>query len=85
MVGSSMTLKFYYTNSLICKFNYDHQLGPEIKAAILRNKVSQPYIIPILIIIYFINVFLQIICKCECTCLVGMLILHVDHLHMSTS
>ena len=43
----------------------------------VRNKVSQPCITPILIIICFVNVFFQIICKCECTCLVGMLITYI--------
>ena len=41
-----------------------------------RNKVSQPWIIPILII-FFVNVFFtNNVIKCECTCLVGMLMYH---------
>ena len=43
----------------------------------VRNKVSQPCIIPILIIICFVNVFfVNNVIKCECTCLVGMLMCH---------
>ena len=42
----------------------------------VRNKVSQPCIISILII-FFVNVFFaNNVIKCECTCLVGMLMCH---------
>jgi hypothetical protein len=42
----------------------------------VRNKVSQPCIIPILIIVFVSVFFANKVIKCECTCLVGMLMCH---------
>ena len=43
----------------------------------VRNKVSQPWIIPILIIVFVSVFFANNVIECECTCLVGMLITYM--------
>jgi hypothetical protein len=44
---------------------------------VVRNKVSQPCIIPIHIICFVNLFFANNMCKCECTCLVGRLITYM--------
>ena len=47
MVASTIRLKFHFTNSPISNFNYDHQLGPQIKEAITLIQIRKTILIEI--------------------------------------